>query len=160
MKQRNIFVKLFLLISILWFFIACSGNEISPLDFEQSGCIESSINPLTVRVMADPSRDQVTLKVDGAYLIINYQHARFRCSQKVTFIAKQSGNIITIYVQPVDMNPSSVTRCDCEYTIKGKVGPFNPGTNTVNVIRKWDNYAGTGSSKEVLKEKVDIGGDA
>lgn len=41
----------------------------------------------------------------------------FRYAQPVTGYVRVSGNAVDVLVQPADMNPSSVSKCDCLYDI-------------------------------------------
>jgi hypothetical protein len=69
---------------------------------------------------------------------VDYRDAHFRCNQKVEGFFKTTGGAIDVLVQPVDMSPDSVTRCDCLYDITVIVGPIPAGGHDVTLSRRWD----------------------
>jgi hypothetical protein len=45
-----------------------------------------------------------------------------------------------VLVQPVEMHPSSVTRCDCLYDISVAIEDIRAGSRTVTLFRRWDDH--------------------
>lgn len=138
--RKTIFVTFFASILLL-LVSACGepppGEEVGT--FSQSACLAQSNKPLTTKVPQQRfGRDVVSLTVSGNDIKVTYKFAHFRCAQKVKMYSKLEGKNITITVRPIDMNPSMVAGCDCEYNLSGKVGPFSSGKYTVTVFRQWD----------------------
>lgn len=138
--------------------LACGTMSAYNTDnFTQSECVSGDTKPLTIQQVPQ-DRDAVTLSAQGDRIAIDYQYAHFRCAQKVHFVAAKEGQTITITAQPVDLNPSAVAGCDCEYHLKGAVGPFPAGTYTVKVIRRWDNKSGENATKEIHSSSLTLSG--
>jgi hypothetical protein len=68
-------------------------------------------------------------------LNLDYTDAHFRCQQSVEGFYKDKDGKLDVLVQPVDMHPSSVTRCDCLYDINVVVEGLGSGTRTVTLFR-------------------------
>ncbi len=100
----------------------------------------------------DDERDEVeaSITVEGVAggIELDYDHARFRCSQDVEGFARRSDGQVDILIQPVDMNPSSVAKCDCSYDIVAKLAAV-AGEHTVTVYRRQDNIGGENDPVEV-----------
>jgi hypothetical protein len=71
-------------------------------------------------------------------LRVEYLDAHFRCDQRVTAFAKVTGSNVDVLVQPVDMSPSAVAKCDCLYNIAFEVPRLAAGTYEVTIHRRWD----------------------
>ena len=85
-------------------------------------------------------------------LRIDYRNAHFRCAQTVTGYVRVSGSTVEVLVQPADMNPSSVAKCDCLYDVSLEVPRLGAGTYDVTLLRRWDN-------RHNVKEPVRIGSE-
>lgn len=72
---------------------------------------------------------------DGGVDVV-YDKAHFRCEQDVEGFYKADGGLVSVLVQPVDMNPAAVAGCDCLYGIEMGI-PV--AADTVTVWRRWDN---------------------
>jgi hypothetical protein len=48
---------------------------------------------------------------------------------------------VDFLVEPTDMNPSKVTRCDCLYEIT-MTADASAGPTTITVYRRWDHVGG------------------
>jgi hypothetical protein len=92
----------------------------------------------------DQGRDERFLVTSGAgRLIVDYHDAHFRCEQSVQARASVSGTSIDIIVQPADMTPASVAKCDCLYDIHFEVPNLPADTYEVSLRRRWDERHGT-----------------
>lgn len=84
--------------------------------------------------------DEYTSTVDaaaeGSHVDVVYGDAPFRCAQEVEGFWKQENQLLSILVQPVDMNPSEVAGCDCLYEIDMSVVS---DATSVDLWRRWDN---------------------
>jgi hypothetical protein len=114
--------------------------------FTQSLCTGSPYDgvPEVVNVTAAP----------GA-LHISYGSAHFRCSQSVEGFVKLGVGTADVLVQPVDMNPSSVAKCDCLYDLSMEVN-VPRGTYEVTVYRRWDHKSGHDEPLEVGAQSVEV----
>lgn len=102
----------------------------SPLsDLTQSDCAG---DPYT-----ETPQERVELGDDGTS--VNYLEAHFRCSQAVEAFGLESEGTLRVLVQPIDMHPRGVARCDCLYNIE--IGLDTDATE-LSLWRRWDEYAG------------------
>lgn len=142
MKQRW---SLFCFVVGLGIVTACGvpeGSTSLVSEFSQGACSKNL--PLLPQSPTSP----VSVQSEGLYVLVSYKQAPFRCEQKVQFFVKQQEQTIQVTARPVDMNPTVVAACDCNFDLQGKLGPFPAGTYTVEVYHKTDNY---GSSSETRK---------
>lgn len=77
----------------------------------------------------------VTTSVDDGATAFVYDAAQFRCSQDVEGFARIDGDVLGVLVQPVDMNPSSIAKCDCLYRLEFTVPEWD---GAWEVWRRWD----------------------
>ncbi len=89
-------------------------------------------------------------------LRLEYRDAHFRCQQRVRGYAKVADGRVDVLVQPVDMNPSSVTKCDCLYDIRLEVPGLAPGTYDVTLHRRTDNWGGPSQLVRVARARVAV----
>jgi hypothetical protein len=86
----------------------------------------------------DPAAPPEALEVtSSAPLAVVYHHARFRCQQAVEGFVRTGPDHIDFLVQPVEMNPQTVARCDCLYDIE-LGGETAPDVKMVAVYHRWD----------------------
>jgi len=97
-------------------------------DFTQMECGGSPIN--------GPAESVDAAGVEGA-IEVDYENAPFRCAQDVEGFVRREDGKLDILIQPVDMDPSSVAKCDCLYHIVATV-PAEAGAHAVTVYRRWD----------------------
>lgn len=103
--------------------------------FTQSACT-ANVSQLEPR-----GGEQLAVQpADGGRLRVEYHNAHFRCEQRVTGYVRVSGSSVDVLVQPADMNPSSVAKCDCLYDVRLEVPRLGPGTYDVTLHRRWDNW--------------------
>lgn len=98
------------------------------VDFTQRDCDQTN------------QEGEESIAVDGvaAGIELAYRHAHFRCSQDVEGFVRRGEGQLDILIQPVDMNPRSVAKCDCRYEISANVSAA-AGEHAVTVYRRWDN---------------------
>jgi hypothetical protein len=114
--------------------------------FTQSSCSGSAYDgvPAVIDVTAAP----------GA-IHVNYGAAHFRCNQSVEGFVRLGVGTADVLVQPVDMNPSSVAKCDCLYDIS--MGIDVPrGAYEVTVYRRWDHKSGSDEPLEVGAQTIEV----
>lgn len=99
----------------------------SPLPLTQSAC---DGDPYA----GDPN-ERVEAGEDGAS--VRYLEAHFRCEQDVEAFGLEQDGVLGVLVQPVDMNPRVVARCDCLYNLD--IGLQGSTAGEVELWRRWDN---------------------
>jgi hypothetical protein len=110
------------------------GDARSVAQFSQAACGGSADDP------AAPAESvEITAQTRG--VSVAYHDAHFRCEQDVEAFVRSSSGTLDFLVQPVDMNPSTVVRCDCLYEI-AFAEPAETGSVIVTVYRRWDHYGG------------------
>jgi hypothetical protein len=112
--------------------------------FGQSACGESPIG--------GPSESLEVASAPNA-VEVDYRHAHFRCSQSVEAFARSSTGVMDILVQPVDMNPADVARCDCLYEITMSI-PVPVGQYELTLYRRWDHKSGADEPRRVASRTV------
>ncbi len=70
---------------------------------------------------------------------VSYTEAHFRCAQDVEAFYLLEGDVLSILVQPIDMDPGAVAGCDCLYDIDLSVDVETTTPLTVELYRRWDN---------------------
>lgn len=115
--------------------------------FSQGACSGSAYDPSiheTLDVTAAP----------GA-VTIAYHNAHFRCSQAVEGFVLPSPGTLDVLVQPIDMNPASVAKCDCLYEVT--IGlDARAGSYAVRLSRRWDHKSGKDGVTFVDSASVDV----
>jgi len=99
--------------------------------------------------------ERASFRPRDASLDILYEDAHFRCEQDVEGFYKNSGDTLDMLVQPVDMHPSSVTRCDCLYMITFTIPPF-AGSRRATLFRRWDDLNEPNDPVEIASGTVQI----
>lgn len=89
-----------------------------------------------------PAAVVTTVGIPGA-VSIDYEHAAFRCSQDVEGYVRRSDGAFDVLVQPVEMDPDSVAKCDCLYDIVMDI-PAEARAYTVTLYQRGDNKSGQG----------------
>jgi hypothetical protein len=112
--------------------------------FDQSACGESPIG--------GPSESLEIATSPGA-VEVSYRHAHFRCSQAVEAFARSSAGVMDILVQPVDMNPVGIARCDCLYEITMSIAA-PAGQYELTLDRRWDHKSGADEPRRVASRTV------
>ncbi len=102
-------------------------------DFTQDECDDTGGTPPDVEATMDAYEDEPGVRVMGEDL-------SFRCSQDVEGFYKSDGESVEVLVQPVNMNPRSVTKCDCSYHVEAGIPEEAP--IKVSLYRRGDHYGG------------------
>jgi hypothetical protein len=96
------------------------------LSVDQSAC-QQGAGPPALMLMRDMGRLRGT-----------YAHAAFRCQQRLCGYRLDAGQT-RILVQPCEMDPSAVPKCDCLYTVGFDLPELESG-RTVELHRRLDRY--------------------
>jgi hypothetical protein len=130
--------------------LGCSGSNSAAADlppgwegatplksFSQAACSGSPLDPTA------PAESIDVTAVAGS-IHVAYHHAQFRCEQAVEGFVRADSNTVAFLVQPKDMNPSNVAKCDCLYEITMGADTM-AGRTRVDVYRRWDHVGGNRS---------------
>jgi hypothetical protein len=123
------------------------ANAQSVRSFTQSACTASAYDPNV----------HETLEVTGGPASVNvaYHNAHFRCSQLVEGFALAPPGAFDVLVQPIDMNPETVAKCDCLYEVTMEL-PASPNSYPVRLFRRWDHKSGSDGLTLVGSGSVDV----
>jgi len=125
--------------------VACGGSDDQPvsadlpLGWESAKRVAELIQLECSGSPYDNPNERVSFNAGNQKLDVDYREAHFRCAQDVEGFSREVGAAIDVLVQPIDMNPQSVTKCDCLYDITILLEPVASGAHDVTVYRRWDN---------------------
>jgi len=129
--------------------MACgSEQEDLPADWAEALSLpvdQSSCNGNAVM----PSAGTLVLMRDMGRLRATYESAQFRCQQRLCAYRLEEAGRTRVLVQPCDMNPATVPKCDCLYDIGFDLPGVETG-RTVELHRRWDRYGATAEPVPVL----------
>ena len=83
-------------------------------------------------------------------LVITYPNAHFRCDQNVQAFLKQINNTYAVLIQPTEMNPVLVAKCDCGYNIEVTIP--NAKLKDLRLFHRGDNFGGESVVREIKVE--------
>lgn len=135
---------------VLWACQAPEGSTLKVSEFSQGACSKN------LPLIPQSPGGTVDVKASGAYIWVTYKQAHFRCEQKVQFYVDQEDSVIKVTARPIDMNPSVVAGCDCQFDLSAKVGPFPAGNYQVEVYHKTDNYGSPSQTTKVSSVAVTL----
>jgi hypothetical protein len=97
---------------------------------------------------------------DGS-IDVSYAHAAFRCQQDVEGYVRQDGEAIDVLVQPINLNPVFLSKCDCQYDVAmtipaAKRGRYPAGAYRLSVYRRWDNVNEPNDPLEIGSAMVEV----
>ncbi len=90
-------------------------------------------------------------------VVVTYGDAHFRCAQDVEAFYRLEGAVLSILVQPIDMDPKNVAACDCLYDVDLTVDGLDAGALTVELFRRWDNINDPNDPE--LVDSVELGSE-
>ncbi|MEI9937471.1 MAG: hypothetical protein WDO69_09635 [Pseudomonadota bacterium] len=123
---------------------ACANDLPASFDCERSLSVEQSqCSGNTTGVSVTPNAHWST---DGKALHI--EDARFRCNQSVCAYLDASSDEAKVLLQPCEMSPDTVARCDCGYSFDVPVA-LSQTTSSVSVELRSDAYGGEPTSQAV-----------
>ena len=142
-------MKSLAMIAVATLLTCTNGSDVAA--FRQSACTGSIVE-------LENGRRRERAEIEGAKgeVRVAYHDAHFRCDQEVAAYAKVRGNAVDILVQPADMNPRTVAKCDCLYDITFSVIDLPPATYDVTVQRRWDEKHGVGDPVRVGSARVTV----
>ena len=143
--------------------LACSGSGGSggkpdlPAGWEGAQSVKSFTQAACSGSPGLPGGPSESIDVDAGQGAVNvaYHNANFRCAQTVEGFMRTGSKSVDFLVQPTNMKPSSVARCDCLYEIALAAG-VPAGPTTVTLYRRWDEQSGNTNPVEIGTEAVDV----
>ena len=96
----------------------------------------------------DNDESSLTGGIENEELQLQYSKATFRCDQAVEGFHMIEDGKLSILIQPQEMNPSMVAKCDCLYDIDISIIGLED-INTIDVYKRSDGYAGEPSMRHV-----------
>jgi hypothetical protein len=118
-----------------------SGWEEAELvaELKQSPCGDGGSTPTGIGTGTGTGTvaDQVSVQFEDP-VHVEYLGAIFRCAQEVEAYALADGDRLDLLVQPVDMHPSEVARCDCAYDVTMDVAEYEGVPTEVRVFQRGD----------------------
>lgn len=99
--------------------------------------------------------ETVAARAEDGAVAIDYGHAHFRCAQDVEGFVRRGDGALDVLVQPIDMDPSTVARCDCLYDVTMRL-PVASGAYVVTVYRRWDSLNDNDTPKRVGEASVSV----
>lgn len=92
---------------------------------------------------------KLALMRDMGRLRATYENAQFRCEQRLCAYRLEETGGTRVLVQPCDMNPTAVPRCDCLYSVGFDLPGVETG-RTVELHRRWDRFGATSEPPPLL----------
>lgn len=150
-------VSTFALVGMVFVPLGCSSENHADLPpgwesaqgmvtFSQSACTAS---------MPGTATESITVTTGKGSVTVAYHNAHFRCDQPVQGFVTVGGGHLNYLVQPSNMSPSSVARCDCLYEIA--MNSFvAAGPETVTLYRRADHQSGNASAVQVGRASVTV----
>ena len=120
-------------------------NAVAVDDFVQDDCDDTGGTPPDLEASVTASEEEPGIRVVG-------EDVRFRCAQDVEGFYRNDGETVDVLVQPTNMEPKSVAKCDCYYRIEAGIPEDAPAT--VSFYRRGDNY---GNDEEETNDPVLVG---
>lgn len=119
----------------LFLAVACGEPEPElPEGWEEAEpVVEFSQSPCGGDPVAEPQDQSINVTTGGGTADVVWENARFRCDQAVEGFLRRTAGALDLLVQPTDLNPDEVARCDCYYTL-------NAGFNTADSDRTFTFY--------------------
>ena len=93
---------------------------------------------------------KASTKVLNENLIITYPNAHFRCDQSVQAFVKETKNGYSVLIQPTEMNPVFVAKCDCGYNLEATIP--NAQSKTLRLFHRGDNFGKESIIREIQVE--------
>lgn len=106
--------------------------------------------------MEDPTtaEERLEYSIEAGVASFQYAAANFRCEQTVEAFARKSDGKIDLLFQPEDLNPWSVTKCDCRYNFDGKITLKE--TTTLSVWRRGDSVGGEMAPQKITEASLSL----
>jgi hypothetical protein len=119
-----------------------------PLEVHQSACRGDGTSAA--------ARPRLLLDKTGGTLTGTYADASFRCGQQdLCGYVLDAREVTGVLVQPCDLHPMHVVRCECLYTVSFALAA-RPGRTTVALYRRGDLHGAAGNPEAVFVGKASV----
>ena len=152
MLRRSVWIGL-----MTAFGASCAGTDADlPTGWEDAARIENLVqHDCQSSALAIDPPEGVRFAPGASQLEVTYDHAHFRCEQRVEGFVRQSKGTLELLVQPIEMDPSSVARCDCRYEIAIQL-PVRSGSYAAKLYRRWDNVNDPNPAVEIGRAELTV----
>ena len=145
--MRSIWIKTAVLSILL---ISCSYGDDLPDGWENA----VKVDGVTQSECQDSAYDENVIDtfsgvVNGNSIDLMYTNAHFRCSQDIEVFQIKEEDIYKFLIQPADMNPSAVAKCDCLYDISWKTEDITTDSYVFTLHTRGDHKSGRDTPKEI-----------
>lgn len=139
---------------------ACAGESSGPRTdlpegWETAGVIEDFHQTACNGSPYDGTPEAMTASASDHSIHVLYEPAHFRCAQTVQGFVKKGAGTVDVLVQPTDMNPTSVAKCDCLYGVDMNIA-VESGQYSVTIYRRWDHKSGADDPLKIGSTAVAI----
>jgi hypothetical protein len=141
----------------LGFAASCGGGS-DTLPADWTGASALTIEQSQCKGSADGAMVTSTLDVTdkGGTLAVTVKDVSFRCQQSLCAYATDSGATTRVLVQPCDLHPTNVVRCDCLYDVTFTL-PARADRTAVEVYKRFDFYGATTPPTPTLAVTAPVG---
>ncbi|MAA78110.1 MAG: hypothetical protein CL916_02535 [Deltaproteobacteria bacterium] len=143
----------------LYFLFACSNT---PSDFDMDYSVpgtwadatrieevtQASCNEDMTQVIETIPKASTKFLNDN--LIITYPNAHFRCDQSVQAFVKYTKKGYAVLMQPTEMNPVWVAKCDCGYNLETSIP--NAKSKELRLFHRGDSFGRESIIREIQVE--------
>jgi hypothetical protein len=145
--------------ALLAFAVSCGDGDALPADW--IGARALTIGQSQCKGSADGTT--VTPTIDaidtGGMLAVTINDLSFRCQQSVCAYVMDSGATTRVLVQPCDLHPTNVTRCDCLYDVTFKL-QMRVDRTAIDVYKRFDFYGAPTPPTPALAATAPVGASA
>ncbi|HVU02233.1 MAG TPA: hypothetical protein VHE30_10795 [Polyangiaceae bacterium] len=150
----------FLFLGALFCTAACGSETAGPAPdlprgWETASAIQDLHQTACNGLPYDGTPEAMTASTSERSIHVLYEPAHFRCAQALQGFVKSGKGSVDVLVQPIDMNPASVAKCDCLYGVDMKI-PADSGEYAVSVYRRWDHKSGADGPLQIGSESVTV----
>ena len=148
----HFFHALYLLFACLNTHTKIETDYTLPITWEDALLIENmkqtSCNEDMTQVLESVPKASTTFQNNN--LVITYPNAHFRCDQNVQAFVKQTKHEYAVLIQPTEMNPMFVAKCDCGYNLETTI--LNAKSKELRLFHRRDNVGRDSIIREIQIE--------
>jgi hypothetical protein len=138
-----------------------SGGASDTLPADWTGAQALTIEQSQCKGSADGTTATSTLDVTdtGGMLAVAITNLSFRCQQSLCAYVTDRGATTRVLLQPCDLHPTNVVRCDCWYDVTFTL-PARADRTAVEVYKRFDFYGATTPPTPTLAATAPVGAAA
>ncbi len=139
--------------------VSCGGSARDTLPAGWAGAAPLTVQQSTCNGDIMSAKPSLDVTDTGGTISVTYGDAEFRCNQQVCAYVMDAGATTRVLVEPCDLHPTSVTRCDCLYDVTFTL-PTRASRTAVELYRRGDFYAATSPPLPTLVASRAVGSAA